>query len=92
MALMVKLDLPPELEARLRRQASDLDAEVRKAYALELFRQGRISHFELSEILGLDRFGTDAYLKEHGVFEGSLTMADLDADQQTLQRLLSEDR
>jgi predicted HTH domain antitoxin len=88
----VTLDLPADVEERLRRETPNLDAEVKETYALALFRQGRLSHGELSRVLGLDRFETDAYLKRHGVFEGSLTMADLDADRQTLDRLMGKAR
>jgi predicted HTH domain antitoxin len=84
MSLTVRLDLPPDLEERLRRDTPDLDADVKEAYAIELFRLGRLSHFELSRVLGLDRFETDACLKRRGVFEGSLTMKDLEADRRTL--------
>ena len=59
-----------------------------EAYLLELFRRGQISHYELSQALGLDRFETDAYLKQHKIFEGSLTMEDLEQDRQTLERVL----
>jgi predicted HTH domain antitoxin len=86
MSLNVTLQLPPEVEKMVREQAKDLDAEVTEAYALELFRQGRLSHFELSKALGLDRFETDAFLKRHNVFEGSLTMEDLEADSKALER------
>jgi len=87
MALRVTLDLPADLEEKLRRESPNLDADVKEAYALELFRRGRLSHYELSRVLGLDRFETDAYLKRHNVFEGSLTMADLEADRETLDRV-----
>ena len=92
MAMNVTLDLPAEVEQRLRRQSPNLDAEVKEAYALELFRQGRLTHAELSRVLGLDRFETDAYLKRHNVVEGSLTMADLEADRQTLDRVMGKAR
>ena len=90
MSFTVRLDLPPDVEERLRRDTSDLSEEVKEAYVLELFRRGKLSHYELSRILGLDRFETDAYLKRHNVFEGSLTLADLEADFQTLRTLRSE--
>jgi predicted HTH domain antitoxin len=35
-----------------------LDEELKEAYALELFRTGRLTHYELSKVLGLDRFET----------------------------------
>ena len=92
MPLNVKLDLPPDLEEKLRRETPNLDLDVKEAYALELFRRGRLSHYELSRVLGIDRFETDAYLKLHNVFEGSLGMADLEADRQTLDRIMSKGR
>ena len=92
MPLNVTLDLTADLEEKLRRETPNLDADVKEAYALELFRRGRISHFELSQVLGLDRLETDAWLQRHKVFEGSLTMADLDVDRQTLQRVMGKAR
>jgi hypothetical protein len=88
MSLQVTLDLPIAVEEKLRRETPNLDADVRETYALELFRRGRLTHYELSCVLGLDRSATDAYLKAHNVMEGSLTMADLEADRQTLDRVL----
>jgi hypothetical protein len=88
MALTITLNLPPEIERKLRAETPNLDAEVSEAYALELFRRGKLSHYELSQALGLDRFETDVYLKQHKVFEGSLTMEDLEQERQTLERVL----
>ncbi len=92
MALNVILVLPPDVEERLRRENPNLDADVTEAFALELFRRGKLSHHELSRVLGLDRFETDAFLKRHNVFEGSLTMADLEADRQTIHDVMTGPR
>jgi predicted HTH domain antitoxin len=92
MPLNVTLDLPADLEEKLRRENPNLAAEVKEAYALELFRQGKLSHYELSRVLGLDHLETDAWLKRRHVFEGSLTMPDLEADRQTLDRVMSKAR
>jgi hypothetical protein len=86
--MAVTFQLPPDVEKRLRAESLDLDAEAREASALELFRRGKLSHFELSQILGLDRFQTDAYLIQHKVYDGSLKAEDLEADKQTLDRVL----
>lgn len=86
--MAVTFELPADIEKRLRAESLDLDAEAREASALELFRRGKLSHFELSQVLGLDRFQTDAYLIQHKVYEGSLTAEDLEADKQTLDRVL----
>jgi len=89
MSLSVTLDLPAEVEEKLRRENPNLDAEVKEVFALELFRRGKLSHGELAQVLGLDRFATDAYLRRHKVFEDSLTMEDLEADRKTLDRVTS---
>jgi predicted HTH domain antitoxin len=92
MPLHVTLDLPPDIEARLRLEHSDFTIEVKEAYALELFRRGDLSHYELSRVLGLDHLETDAWLKRREVYEGSLTMADLNRDLETLDGLMSKAR
>ena len=65
MTVQVTIDLPVEVEQRLRQEGTDVDAEVKEAYLLDLFRRGKISHYELSRSLDLDRFETDAFLKRH---------------------------
>jgi hypothetical protein len=90
--MAVTFQLPTELERKLRAEIADLDAEAKEAYVLQLFRRGKLTHFELSKVLGLDGPETDGYLKRHGVFEGSLTREDLEADRQTLERLLRPTR
>ena len=86
--MAVTIQLPIDVEQRLRAQTPNLDAEAKEAVALDLFRKGRLSHYELSQMLGLDRFQTDAYLKGHNVIEGSLTMEDLNEQTETLDRVL----
>ena len=61
--MAVTIQLPLDVEQRLRSATPNLDAVFTEASAIELFRQGRLSHFELSRMLGLDRFETDACLK-----------------------------
>jgi predicted HTH domain antitoxin len=88
MALTVTLDLPPDVEQKLRNESKNLAADVKEAYAVALFRQGKLSHYELSKMLGLDRFQTDAYLKQHNIYEGSLTMEDLEEQDRMLAEVM----
>ena len=90
MPLKITLNLPADVEEQLRREIPNLDTDVREAFVLELFRRGKLTHYELSRVLGVDRFETDAYLKRHKVFEGSLTMGDLESDRQTLERVMGK--
>jgi hypothetical protein len=92
MPLNVTLDFPPDVEEKVSQQSPNLAADVKEAYALELFRRGKLSHYELARVLGLDRVETDAWLKQRQVFEGSLTMADLEGDRQTLDRVMTKAR
>ena len=92
MPLNVTLDFPLDLEEKVRQQTPNLAADVKEAYALELFRRGKLTHYELSRVLGLDRVETDAWLKQRQVYEGSLTMADLELDRHTVDRVMAKAR
>jgi predicted HTH domain antitoxin len=84
--------LPPEVEERLRAEVPDLSGAVREAFAIDLFRRGILTHHGLGQVLGLDRFETDALLKRHRVADGSLTHEDVDADVRSLDELLATPR
>jgi len=90
--MSVIVELPRAIEERLRRENPNLDSEAAEACAVELFRQGRLSHFDLSAVLGVDRLETDAVLKRHGVEERSLTGDDVDADCARLREVLDSPR
>lgn len=85
---MIQIQLSNNLEERLRQDWGDLDYAAKEALLLEAFRQRRLTHYELSAALGLDRFETDAMLKKHQIYEGSPTLADVEDDRETLDRVL----
>ena len=84
--------LPPGAEQRLRAESPDLTAAVREGFAVNLFRRGILTHAELAETLGLDRFETDALLKRHEVTEYALTHEEVDEDVRGLRPLLGPGR
>lgn len=86
------LELPKDIEDKLRRENPNLDSVLREACALALFRKGALNHYQLSRILRLDRFETDALLKRNGVTEQALTTTDLEADRTTLRKVLDPAR
>jgi hypothetical protein len=67
--MAITFELPAGVEQRLRQQSPDLDSEAKEATLVELFRQDKLSHFELAQARGLDRFETDGVLKKHKVTE-----------------------
>ena len=55
--------------------------------AIEGYRAGRLSHRQVGEMLGLDYWQTEAFLKERGV-PVNYSAADLEADNATLDKIL----
>ena len=82
--MAVTFQLPSDLEQGLRH---DLDAAAKEALLVTLYRQGRLSHFALSQALGLDRWETEDLLSKHHVTEDLGTLDDYLADAQTLEQL-----
>jgi predicted HTH domain antitoxin len=92
MDLNVSMNLPPEVESQLQGDDLGLAAVAREAVAVNLFRRGLLTHPQLGQILGLDRFETDALLKRHQIWEHSLSHADADADQRSIDELIGPPR
>jgi predicted HTH domain antitoxin len=88
MTLTIHLTMPEELEHKLRTESQNLEADVKDAYALELYRQERITHLELSQMLGLDRIETSELLQRHHIYVGSLTAEDLEEQRKTCDKVL----
>jgi predicted HTH domain antitoxin len=88
MTVSVTVNLPPEIEERLRAESGDLSSAVRESFVINLFRRGIVSHHQLGQELGLDRFETDILLKRNDVTEYSLTHGDIDADIDSLKDFL----
>ena len=72
MDISFAVNLPPEVEERLRAEDPDFTATVRDVFAVNLFRRGILTHQGLGQTLGLDRFETDALLRRYHVTERSL--------------------
>ena len=84
----VTFELPAELEQSLREEFPDLDRAAKEALVVELYRDGKISHYKLAQALGLDRHETEEVLKRHHVVEDLPTPPDLDSDRGALERVL----
>ena len=63
------IELPDAIEASLRQQLADLNQAATEACLVEFYRQGRLTHCQLAEALGLDRYAVDGVLKRHGVVD-----------------------
>lgn len=78
--MVVTIQLPADVEQRLRAECADLDSEAKETMLVGLYRQEKLSRYELSLALGLTRFETDALLKKHRVTEDLPTPEELEED------------
>lgn len=86
--MAVIVDLPPDIEQRLRAETCDLDREATVATLVQLYREERLARHELSQVLGLNRFETDALLKQHLVTEDLPPLEELEEDFRLAKRML----
>jgi predicted HTH domain antitoxin len=86
--MAVTFDLPADVEQRLRQQSPNLDSEAKEAMLVELYRQDKLTRYELSQALGLSRFETDGLLKKHKVTEDQPTLEELEDDLRAARLLM----
>jgi len=67
--MSVCINLPSALEAQFRRDVLDLDQTAKETLLVDLYRRGTITHHELSESLGIQRFQVEELLLCYGVIE-----------------------
>jgi predicted HTH domain antitoxin len=77
--MTISFELPPDIEEQIRMNGASLGREARELLLVELYRQDRITHHQLSEALGLTRLETDGLLKRHKVSSGP-TLEELQAE------------
>jgi len=84
--MQVTVELPDEVARRLAERQPDLSRAVLEAIAIEAVRDGVISAGRAAEMLAISRDAMDGVLKRAEVHI-DYTLADLDRDLETHQRL-----
>jgi hypothetical protein len=87
--MAITIELPPAIEEKLRLEDGDPAAVGKEAMLTELYREGRISHGELAEALGLARTQVDEVLSRRRVTEDLLTSQELAEQVAGLWRVLT---
>jgi len=77
--MAVTFELPIDIEQALRRDVGDLDQAAKEAALVELYRQDKLTQYELSVALGSSRLETEALLKKHNVTEDLPTVDEYDS-------------
>ena len=85
----ITIDLPPDIEATLRRGFNDLDASAKEAVLVDLYCRGAISQSQLARALGISRIESDAVLKRHHVYY-EMTAGDIAAESDALRKLRND--
>jgi len=65
MSATVEISLPDSLIKALDALPGELPRKTLEALAAQFYQAGKISHAQVGEALGLDRWQTDAFLKSH---------------------------
>jgi hypothetical protein len=87
--MTVSIEISADAEELLRSAfGSNLSRAALEAMVIEGFRSGKLSRFQAQTVLDFDnRWETEEWLGAHGA-ESSYSMEDLEADRQTLERIL----
>lgn len=84
--MTIRFELPQNIEQRVRIEGTDPSREAKEAYLIDLYRQERISHDDLSEALDLGFHQTQQLIKKHGVGD-DFTLAEFEAERSVLREL-----
>ena len=90
--MRLHIKVPEDLETELLSEGVDLEAVATEATAISLYREGKLNLYQLGRWLGLDRHETKALLQRKRVYEGSLTLEDLEQDQRAIDLYFAKRR
>lgn len=78
----ITVHLPDDLTAN-----ANPEREALETLAIEGYRTGTFSHYQAAQLLGMDRFEFDGFLKERHISEHAYEAEDLKRDEQILRHL-----
>ena len=81
----ITVQLPDDLAKQLG-DIANMPRQFLEAFAIESYRSEKITRHQLSQLLGLDYWQTDAFLAEHKA-KHPYTLADLEVDRASLRKL-----
>ncbi len=89
MAATFEISVPDDLIEAIGASASDLPRRAFEAMVSQAYRVGKISHAQVGEMLGLDRWQTDAFLKNAQAYR-ACESEEFSDDFATLRRLATQ--
>ena len=85
--MQITVELPDQVARQLGTTPESVGRHVIEYTAIEGYRAGRLSQRQVGEILGLDYWQTEDFLRENAV-PLNYSAADLEADIATLKKIL----
>ncbi len=85
--MQVTIEIPDAVVAQLKLNGRSLSRELLEAFAVEGYRTEKLSRGQVSELLGLNYWETEEFLREHGAFL-HCDLSDLEQDRKTLRTAL----
>jgi hypothetical protein len=86
--MAITIQIPIDIEQELRLQDPQLDHHAREQFLVANYQAGKLSTGDLAVILGFEtRFQAEEWLAAHGACQ-NYSVDDLEADRQTLDRIL----
>ena len=86
MAATVEISVPDTLIKALGAQPDELPRQTLEALIVQAFRKGQLTHAQVGEILELNRFETDGFLKNAQAFR-SRESEEFASDLENLRRI-----
>jgi len=83
----VTVEIPDDLADRMRADGGDLSRRALEGLALEEYRTGRLTEYQLRRLLGFEtRYELDGFLKAHQIW-ADVTIEDLRQEMRDLESL-----
>ena len=79
--MRITVELPDDVARH-----SEAGREALEALVIQGYRDGTLSHYQSSCLLGISRFEFDAFLKNRNVYEHAYDVSDLEQDLDDLRR------
>jgi predicted HTH domain antitoxin len=65
--MTISFEIPADIEEHLRFRGVDLNQTAKESLLVELYRQKQITHYQIAQALGLNRYEVDGLLKRYDV-------------------------
>lgn len=65
--MTIGFEIPQEIEQKIRTNGADINRDAKEVYLMEQYRQGRLSHRQRQDALGLRFHQTEELLKCRGI-------------------------